>query len=92
MYTLESLRLTCCSGYIFYKILRIRNISNIIKIITSLGYGVILTQIIWGALVPLSNFSEWSRAGHLSIATILWTIVVLLTNLMKNPRIFPIKL
>ena len=92
LHRLLSLFSVIITGYIFYKILRIRNISNIIKIITSLGYGVILTQIIWGALVPLSNFSEWSRAGHLSIATILWTIVVLLTNLMKNPRIFPIKL
>ncbi len=75
------------TGYFFYIIYKNKIFSKNIIILASFGIGVIFTQIIWGALVPLSNFSEWSRAGHLSIATIIWTTVVLLTNLMKNPKI-----
>ena len=75
------------TGYFFYIIYKNKIFSKNIIILASFGIGVIFTQIIWGALVPLSNFSEWSRAGHLSIATIIWTTIVLLTNLMKNPKI-----
>lgn len=75
------------TGYFFYIIYKNKIFSKTVIILASFGIGVIFTQIIWGALVPLSNFSEWSRAGHLSIATIIWTTVVLLTNLMKNPKI-----
>ena len=75
------------TGYFFYIIYKNKIFSKNIIILASFGIGVIFTQIIWGALVPLSNFTEWSRAGHLSIATIIWTTVVLLTNLMKNPKI-----
>ena len=75
------------TGYFFYIIYKNKIFSKNIIFIASFGIGVIFTQIIWGALVPLSNFSEWSRAGHLSIATIIWTTIVLLTNLMKNPKI-----
>ena len=64
----------------------------LIKILSSISIILILTQILLGASNPWTNFEIWARVSHLGMASILWTIFIiilsltLINNMEKHPK------
>ncbi|MDA1279113.1 MAG: COX15/CtaA family protein [Chloroflexi bacterium] len=46
---------------------------------------LILAQMLMGAANPWTTFAEWARAGHLSMATLVWVNMVFLVALILRP-------
>ena len=44
--------------------------------------AISLIQVFAGAAIPLTGFSDWTRAVHLSLATLLWAAMALMTMLI----------
>lgn len=73
------------TAYSIHQLFRGKRISKLIIRFSIAGLALIVLQVFWGLLLPLTYFSEWSRAGHLSIATLIWTVLVFLIALMLKP-------
>ena len=58
----------------------------IIKTLSSISIILILTQVLLGASNPWTNFEIWARVSHLGMASILWTIfiIILILTLINN--------
>ncbi len=54
------------------------------------GAALLLAQMFVGAANPWTGFDEWSRALHLSLATLLWADLVLLLALLLRPWAWPV--
>ncbi|MDA0231982.1 MAG: COX15/CtaA family protein [Chloroflexi bacterium] len=71
--------------YAAHKIYRMPNTSPALKI-AAIAAPVILTgQVLMGAANPWSQFDEWARAGHLSLATLLWVDLSFVVSLILLP-------
>ncbi len=64
------------AGYASYKAARSPVI--FLRIVALLTLLMISSQIFVGAANPWTDFSQWARATHLSIATIIWGLMVLM--------------
>jgi heme A synthase len=53
----------------------------IIKTLSSISIILILTQVLLGASNPWTNFEIWARVSHLGMASILWTIFIIILSL-----------
>ena len=49
------------------------------------GLVLAAAQVIMGALNPWTDFSQWARAGHLSLATLVWLDTLLMVFLIRRP-------
>ena len=47
--------------------------------------AIVLAQVLIGAANPWTNFDEWARAGHLTLATLVWVDMVLMVSLILRP-------
>ena len=73
------------AAYSIHQLFMGDRVNRIITRFSIVGLVLIVLQVFWGLLLPLTYFSEWSRAGHLSIATLIWTVVVFLITLILKP-------
>jgi hypothetical protein len=46
---------------------------------------LIVAQMLMGAANPWTTFAEWARAGHLSMATLVWVDMVFIVALILRP-------
>lgn len=71
--------------YAAHRIYRMPGASNLLKIVTLAAPTVLMAQVLMGAANPWTNFEEWARAGHLSLATLLWVNMVFVVSLILLP-------
>ena len=71
--------------YAAHRIYRLPNASGALKLATMAAPVVLVSQILMGAANPWSGFDEWSRAGHLSLATLLWVDLSFVISLILLP-------
>lgn len=72
--------------YAAHKIWRMPDTSSALRL-SAIAAPVILTaQIVMGAANPWSGFEEWARAGHLSLATLLWVDLSFVVSLILLPQ------
>ena len=73
-------------GYLCFYILTKKDLPRIVRI-TGLHLGILFAiQILIGAANPWSQFSPIFKALHLSLATALWGVVIVLLGLLWRPR------
>lgn len=64
---------------------RLPNASGALRT-AALGSVVLITaQMLMGAANPWTTFAEWARAGHLSMATLVWVDMVFVVALILRP-------
>ena len=68
-----------------YKVLKTEKISKHLRFAAISGIGLIFAQIIMGAANPLTTFEQWARAGHLSLATLIWVNMVFMIGFFLKP-------
>lgn len=72
--------------YAAHKIFRMPGASNALKIAAAAAPVVLAAQVLMGAANPWSQFEEWARAGHLSLATLLWVDLSFVVSLILLPE------
>jgi heme A synthase len=68
-----------------HRVWRLPNISGILKTAALASAFIIFAQMLMGAANPWTNFTEWARAGHLSLATLVWVDMVFIVALLLRP-------
>ncbi len=59
----------------------LQNLKNtLIKTLSSISIFVILSQIFLGASNPWTNFEIWARVSHLGMASLLWTLFIIILS------------
>ena len=68
-----------------HRVWRLPNTSKTLRA-AALGSAILIfAQMLMGAANPWTAFSVWARAGHLSLATVVWIDMVLLVALILRP-------
>ena len=71
--------------YAGHRARRLPNVSGALRV-AALGSAVLLVaQMLMGAANPWTTFAEWARAGHLSLATLVWVDMVFMVALILRP-------
>jgi heme A synthase len=68
-----------------HRVWRLPNISGALRFAALASAIIIFAQMLMGAANPWTTFSEWARAGHLSLATIVWVDMVFIVALLLRP-------
>ena len=72
--------------YAAHKVYRLPGASGALKIAALAAPAILVAQILMGAANPWSQFEEWARAGHLSLATLLWVSMSFVVSLILLPE------
>jgi heme A synthase len=72
-------------AYAAHKIYRLPDASRALKFASAAAPALLAAQILVGAANPWSHFAEWARAGHLSLATLLWVDLSFVVSLILLP-------
>ncbi len=65
-----------------HKAYRMPGASSPVRLLSLGAMITVLAQVLVGAANPWTDFSEWAQAFHLSLATIVWTDLILLTAIL----------
>jgi cytochrome c oxidase assembly protein subunit 15 len=68
-----------------HRVWRLPNISGALRAAALGSAFLIFAQMMMGAANPWTTFAEWVRAGHLSLATLVWVNMVLIVALLLRP-------
>jgi len=68
-----------------HKVWRLPNISGALRFAALASAVIIFSQMLMGAANPWTTFAEWARAGHLSLATLVWVDMVFIVALLLRP-------
>ena len=71
--------------YAAHRIYRMPNASGALKISAAAAPVILIAQILMGAANPWSEFDQWARAAHLSLATLLWVNLSFVVSLILLP-------
>ena len=71
--------------YAGHKVWRLPNISGALRTAALASSFLIFAQMLMGAANPWTTFAEWARAGHLSLATLVWVDMVFIIALILRP-------
>ncbi|MBH65415.1 MAG: hypothetical protein CL784_02700 [Chloroflexi bacterium] len=71
--------------YAGHKVWRLPNISGALRFVAIASAIIVIAQMLMGAANPWTSFSEWARAGHLSLATLVWVHMVFVVALLLRP-------
>lgn len=71
--------------YAAHKIFRMTDASKALKLAAAAAPVILTAQVLMGAANPWSGFEEWARAGHLSLATLLWVDLSFVVSLILLP-------
>ena len=67
------------------KALQLPNTSGALRFAAVSSFVLIVAQMLMGAANPWTTFAEWARAGHLSLATLVWVDLVFIVALLLRP-------
>ena len=68
-----------------HKVWRLPNIPAALRFAALASAVMIFSQMLMGAANPWTTFSEWARSGHLTLATLVWGSMVVITALLLRP-------
>ena len=68
-----------------HRVWRLPNISGALRFAALASAFIIFAQMLMGAANPWTTFAEWARAGHLSLATLVWVDMVFIVALILRP-------
>lgn len=68
-----------------HRVWRLPNISGALRTAAMAAAFLILAQMLMGAANPWTTFAEWARAGHLTLATLVWIDMVFIVALILRP-------
>ncbi len=68
-----------------HRVWRLPNISGALRYAALASAFLIFAQMMMGAANPWTTFAEWARAGHLSLATLVWVDMVFIVALILRP-------
>jgi heme A synthase len=68
-----------------HRVWRLPNISGALKTAAVSSTFIIFAQMLMGAANPWTTFAVWARAGHLSLATLVWVDMVFIVALLLRP-------
>jgi heme A synthase len=68
-----------------HKVWRLPNIPAALRFAALASAVIIFSQMLMGAANPWTTFSEWARSGHLTLATLVWGSMVVITALLLRP-------
>jgi len=68
-----------------HRVWRLPNISGALRTAALASAVIIFAQMLMGAANPWTTFAEWARAGHLSLATLVWVDMVFVVALLLRP-------
>ena len=71
--------------YAAHKIYRLPDAPGALKFVSIAAPVLLAAQILIGAANPWSQFAEWARAAHLSLATLLWVNLSFVVSLILLP-------
>ena len=71
--------------YAGHKVWRLPNIPQTLRFAAFTSAIIIFAQMLMGAANPWTTFAEWARAGHLSLATLVWIDMVFIVALLLRP-------
>ncbi len=71
--------------YAGHKVWRLPVISAALRSAALAAVVLIFAQMLMGAANPWTTFAEWARAGHLSLATLVWVDMVFIVALILRP-------
>jgi heme A synthase len=71
--------------YAAHRVYRLPGASGALKIAAFAAPVIIVAQALMGAANPWSHFEEWARAGHLSLATLMWVDMMFVVSLILLP-------
>ncbi len=71
--------------YAAHRIYRMTGIPSTLKVAAVAAPVILAAQVLMGAANPWSHFEEWARAGHLSLATLLWVDLSFVVSLILFP-------
>jgi len=71
--------------YAAHRIYRLPGASGALKVAALAAPAIIVAQALMGAANPWSNFEQWARAGHLSLATLMWVDMMFVVSLILLP-------
>jgi heme A synthase len=80
--SLVSIILVLLAGH---KVWRLPNISGALKFAALASALIIFSQMLMGAANPWTTFADWARAGHLTLATLVWVDMVFIVALLLRP-------
>ena len=68
-----------------HRVWRLPNISGALRAVALGSAILIFAQMLMGAANPWTTFAVWARAGHLSLATLVWVDMVFMVALLLRP-------
>ncbi|MEE8045308.1 MAG: COX15/CtaA family protein [Dehalococcoidia bacterium] len=68
-----------------HRVWHLPNISGALRFAALASAFIIFAQMMMGAANPWTTFAEWARAGHLSLATLVWVDMVFIIALLLRP-------
>jgi heme A synthase len=68
-----------------HRVWRLPNISGALRAVALGSAILIFAQMMMGAANPWTTFAVWARAGHLSLATLVWVDMVFMVALLLRP-------
>jgi heme A synthase len=68
-----------------HRVWRLPNTSGALRFAALAAAVLIVAQMLMGAANPWTTFAEWARAGHLSLATLVWVDMVFIVALILRP-------
>lgn len=71
--------------YAAHRIYRMPGAPGALKLATMAAPVILVSQVLMGAANPWSQFDEWARAAHLSLATLLWVDLSFVVSLILLP-------
>ncbi|HJM53746.1 MAG TPA: COX15/CtaA family protein [Dehalococcoidia bacterium] len=82
IHRLTAIAVTLVALYAAHKAYRLPGASLNIRLLSLGAMATVVIQVLVGAANPWTDFSEWAQAIHLSMATIMWTDLVLLVAVL----------
>ena len=70
--------------YAAHRAFRLPDIPRSLRVAAAAVPVIITAQVLMGAANPWSGFSEWARAGHLSLATLVWVNMIFVVSLIVH--------
>ena len=68
-----------------HEVWRLPNIPGTLRFAALASTVIIFSQMLMGAANPWTTFAEWARAGHLTLATLVWVDMIFIIALLLRP-------
>jgi heme A synthase len=73
-------------AYAAHRAYRLPGAASALRWVALAALGAITAQVLVGAANPWTQFAQWARAAHLSLATLVWLVMCLQMALVLRPE------